>query len=234
MGNPYERIKDQEPGEQRFWLWRRKKTVKLGRKVGSRRKWGFKVARLRFRLYTPLTLLKKLRDSYVNMLLALERKSGNNCSGLVMNGYPIYPDHPMGTGVQSVWPAFPGMMWLLNYCIHSSTTFLPFTSWDSLLFDGVLVLAIKVEDNHCSLSQKELVLLLTVSSVLWRETVFQLWVLENIIQSRALILLGEVRVSVTNMTPFPLPRRAMLRRTHARAPGNVILKACLLLPTCTM
>lgn len=105
VGNPYERIKEQESGEQRFWLWRRKKTVKLGRKPGSRRKWGFKVARLRIQLYSPLTLLKKLRDTYVNMLLSLEHKSGN-VSGLVMNGYPVYPECQMRPEVPSVWPAF--------------------------------------------------------------------------------------------------------------------------------
>ncbi|CAM6051951.1 unnamed protein product [Sphagnum compactum] len=103
---PYEKIKghDQQlPGggastkssSRIFWGWRRKpKKLKLGGKKTRSGRWGFKVSRLRIRLVSPLVLLKKLRDSYVRMMLALERSCGEYGGSLAMTSYPIYPLYP--------------------------------------------------------------------------------------------------------------------------------------------
>lgn len=78
-----------------FWGWRRKpKKLKLGGKKTRSGRWGFKVSRLRIRLVSPLVLLKKLRDSYVRMMLALERSCGEYGGSLAMTSYPIYPLYP--------------------------------------------------------------------------------------------------------------------------------------------
>ncbi len=90
----------------RFWAgvsWRRKKTSKKKKKLvveklgnknhERRRRLHFKVSKqLRIRLLmSPLLLLKKLRDSYVRMILALERDCGEYGGALAMSSYPIYP-----------------------------------------------------------------------------------------------------------------------------------------------
>lgn len=91
----------------RFWAgvsWRRKKTSKKKKKklvvekLGNknherRRRLHFKVSKqLRIKLLmSPLLLLKKLRDSYVRMILALERDCGEYGGALAMSSYPIYP-----------------------------------------------------------------------------------------------------------------------------------------------
>jgi hypothetical protein len=92
----------------RFWAgvsWRRKKTSKkkkkklvvekLGNKKHERRRrLHFKVSkqlRIRLLVMSPLLLLKKLRDSYVRMILALERDCGEYGGALAMSSYPMYP-----------------------------------------------------------------------------------------------------------------------------------------------
>lgn len=144
MANPYRRVKvkkSQEgdhadddvdenhhqaaPRRSSFWSWKnlsrnkKKKSSKVKQLGGGahRRRWGFRVAsRLRIRLLSPLALLKRLRDAYVNMMLSIEQNAGD-CSGLVMGPTGAYNPrhhHPMsaygaGGGVPWVWPALPVM-----------------------------------------------------------------------------------------------------------------------------
>lgn len=91
----------------RFWAgvsWRRKKTSKKKKKLvveklgnkkhERRRRLHFKVSkqlRIRLLVMSPLLLLKKLRDSYVRMILALERDCGEYGGALAMSSYPMYP-----------------------------------------------------------------------------------------------------------------------------------------------
>jgi hypothetical protein len=89
----------------RFWAgvsWRRKKTSKKKKKklvvekLGNkrRRRLHFKVSkqlRIRLLVMSPLLLLKKLRDSYVRMILALERDCSEYGGALAMSSYPMYP-----------------------------------------------------------------------------------------------------------------------------------------------
>ncbi|KAG0591541.1 hypothetical protein KC19_1G182600 [Ceratodon purpureus] len=113
MNNPYKRVKDGSgEGEERevgeggavkrrgsFWSsWRKrsagrkKKTSRGGSKGGEpgrrRRTWGFRVSKLTIRMLSPGYWLKKLRDSYINLMLALERNAPMECSGMV-----TYPSH---------------------------------------------------------------------------------------------------------------------------------------------
>jgi hypothetical protein len=68
---------------------------KLGNKKHERRRrLHFKVSkqlRIRLLVMSPLLLLKKLRDSYVRMILALERDCGEYGGALAMSSYPMYP-----------------------------------------------------------------------------------------------------------------------------------------------
>lgn len=136
MANPYRRVKAKKsqegdhadddhhqalPRRSSFWSWknlsRNKKNKKKVKQLGGahRRRWGFRVAsRLRIRLLSPVALLKRLRDAYVNMMLSIERNAGD-CSGLIMGPTGAYNPrhhHPMsaygsGGGVPWVWPALP-------------------------------------------------------------------------------------------------------------------------------
>nr|PNR52839.1 hypothetical protein PHYPA_009214 [Physcomitrium patens] len=99
MQNPYQQIKNDEAKSKKWsWIWRRKKSLKLGRgEKKPRRRVGLRVGRLRIRLLSPLVLLKKLCDSYVKMMFALEGKMGG--AGFhSANGpsFPVYPMHMPG------------------------------------------------------------------------------------------------------------------------------------------
>jgi hypothetical protein len=99
MNNPYEQIRRGEgEGEggakRRPWLWRRKKALRLGgESKRPRRRWGLRVGRLRIRLLSPLALLKRLCDSYVRMMFALENKLGG--AGIRCAQGPAFPIYPM-------------------------------------------------------------------------------------------------------------------------------------------
>lgn len=139
MANPYRRVKTKKSQEgdhadddddnhqaplrrSSFWSWKnlsrskkKKKSSKVKQLGGAhRRRWGFRVAsRLRIRLLSPVALLKRLRDAYVNMMLSIEQNAGD-CSGLVMGPTGAYNPHhynPMSAygGVPWVWPALPIM-----------------------------------------------------------------------------------------------------------------------------
>lgn len=100
MSNPYEQLRQSEDATskpKRTWLWRRKKssTVKKARAGGprSRRPFRLRVGRLRIRLLSPLALLKRLCDSYVRMMFALENKMGG--AGIQCASGPAFPMYPM-------------------------------------------------------------------------------------------------------------------------------------------
>lgn len=99
MNNPYQQVRKSDSDEarpKRPWLWRRKKTLKLGggeKRQRPRRRWGLRVGRLRIRLLSPLALLKRLCDSYVRMMFALENRIG--AAGLQCAAGPAFPMYPM-------------------------------------------------------------------------------------------------------------------------------------------
>jgi hypothetical protein len=113
MDNPYKRVKNGAEGEEvggggggedavkrrgSFWsLWRKRKTAKRGGSRGSaRRRWGFKVSKLRIRTLSPGYWMKKLRDSYINMMLVLEQNAPMDCSGMVT--YPAHTEYQQYPG----------------------------------------------------------------------------------------------------------------------------------------
>lgn len=129
MGNPYRRVKDGEVNEKEnvqrgggeavrkasfWWSWgRRKGGKKRGESRGTagapRRRWRFRVSKLRIRMLSPAFWLKKLRDSYINMMLTIEQNAPADCSGMV--SYPSYISHPHYPGGGAgggawVWPTF--------------------------------------------------------------------------------------------------------------------------------
>ncbi len=95
----------------KWWsgYWKRNKPTKSKlKKLGNKKKkkkqqpgsgcrLRFKVSRLRIRLLiSPLLLLKKLRDSYVRMMLALERNCSDYGTGALAMSCGSYPGvHPM-------------------------------------------------------------------------------------------------------------------------------------------
>lgn len=100
MSNPYKMIEggDKAPEEassavvrktsSSFWsAWRKKKAAKKKRGGAPRRR-GFRVSKLRIRMLSPLYWLKKVRDSYMSMMLTFERTAPGDCRGMV--AYPIY------------------------------------------------------------------------------------------------------------------------------------------------
>lgn len=98
MNNPYQQIRKSEEDSRpkRPWLWRRKKSLKPGGKEKNkrpRRRWGLRVGRLKIRLLSPLALLKRLCDSYVRMMFALENKLGG--AGIQCATGPTFPMYPM-------------------------------------------------------------------------------------------------------------------------------------------
>jgi hypothetical protein len=127
MKIPYERVKNGAEGEEKeagggegavkrrrsFWpSWRTRKTVKRGGSRGTaRRRSGFRVSKLRIRMLWPGYWLKKLRDSYIDMMLELERNAPMDCSGMVT--YPAHTAHQHfpgavgGGGGAWIWPTMP-------------------------------------------------------------------------------------------------------------------------------
>jgi hypothetical protein len=75
----------------------KKKKKKQQQQPGSGCRLRCKDSRLRIRLLiSPLLLLKKLRDSYVRMMLALERNCGDYGTGALAMSCGSYPGiHPM-------------------------------------------------------------------------------------------------------------------------------------------
>ena len=124
MSNPYKRVKDvgaegKEEGEGgavvrrgsfwSSWSWRKRKAVKREGK-GTRKRWGFRVSKLRIRMLSPGYWLKKLRDSYINMMLAIERNAPMDCSGMVTYPSHIAPQSQyLGGGASGawIWPSLP-------------------------------------------------------------------------------------------------------------------------------
>ncbi|CAM6042086.1 unnamed protein product [Sphagnum compactum] len=97
----------------KWWpgYWKRNKPTKSKlKKLGNKKKkkqqqpgsgcrLRFKVSRLRIRLLiSPLLLLKKLRDSYVRMMLALERNCGDYGTGALAMSCSSYP------GIHTMYP----------------------------------------------------------------------------------------------------------------------------------
>lgn len=119
MGNPYKRIDGVKEEEHRegavrrgsFWSsWRKKKAVKLGGNrgtAGARRRWGFRVSKLRIRMLLPGFWLKKLRDSYVNLMLAIERNAPMDCSGMVTYPSYMHQQYQGGGSGAWMWPTLP-------------------------------------------------------------------------------------------------------------------------------
>ncbi len=101
MQNPYQRVRKGEEEEARrprrpWFMWRRKKAVRLGggeRSKRPKRRWGLRVGRLRIRWLSPMALLKRLCDSYVRMMFALENQMGS--AGIQCASGPAFAVYPM-------------------------------------------------------------------------------------------------------------------------------------------
>lgn len=127
MSNPYKRVEgggDKAPEKEppsavvrsltssRFWLsWRKKKAAgKNSKRGGAPRRRGFRVTKLRIRMLSPLFWLKKVRDAYVDMMLAIEHSSpqehslSRDCSGGKVT-YPAYM-HQSQIGAPWIFPTF--------------------------------------------------------------------------------------------------------------------------------
>nr|PNR44825.1 hypothetical protein PHYPA_014595 [Physcomitrium patens] len=114
MSNPYKRV-DDEDGKLTKWRksflsgWRKKRmALKFGRRSKStetRLRWGFRVSKLKIKRLSPLHLLKKLRDAYVNMMLSLESNMEGSTAASMG---PHYMDPYRGAGMSMPWvfPAF--------------------------------------------------------------------------------------------------------------------------------
>jgi len=128
MSNPYKRVEgggDKAPEKEppstvvrrtsslSFWSsWRKKKAAGHGKKrSGAPRRRGFRVTKLRIRMLSPLFWLKKVRDAYVDMMLAIEHSSprehthssSRDCGGMVT--YPAYM-HQSQNGGPWIFPTF--------------------------------------------------------------------------------------------------------------------------------
>nr|PNR53790.1 hypothetical protein PHYPA_007465 [Physcomitrium patens] len=100
--NPYQKMKnDEAQPSKRTWMWSRMKSLKPGGcEKTPRLRMGLRVARLRIRMLSPLTVLKRLCDSYVRMMLSLENEvgfAGIHCfSGTAFPMYLMQPPRRMG------------------------------------------------------------------------------------------------------------------------------------------
>ncbi|CAM6085964.1 unnamed protein product [Calypogeia fissa] len=70
--NPYEQIDKRGFVGRKDFRKKKPKVQRLGSK--SKRSWGFKLPKIRIRIVSPLRLLAKLRDAYVNMMMNFASK----------------------------------------------------------------------------------------------------------------------------------------------------------------
>eukprot|EP01018_Ginkgo_biloba_P007071 Gb_15064 [translate_table: standard] len=67
------------------------KNKRRRRKVCGR-PWRIRIPRLQFRsVFSPLSVLKKLRDAYVRMMLSLESRGGCGYGALVLGNQMVHP-----------------------------------------------------------------------------------------------------------------------------------------------